>query len=133
MRTTKLIFFLILAACLVPVLGSAAQGGGTRVRAVLVIASKEKGPTDPKAAPYVGELRANLRYESFRYVGENSTTVPAGGKASLEVQGRRLELQSEGGGVFARIPGGGGGPLPTVFNVGGADKGGVYFLVVQAN
>ena len=32
------------------------------MRAVLVIASKEKGPTDPKAAPYVGELRANLRY-----------------------------------------------------------------------
>src|ERR1041385_8817460 len=123
MRTIKLILTLILVALIAPLVSHAAQGGGVTVRAILVIASKEKGPSDPQVAPYVGALGGNLRYESYRYGGEGTATVPAGGKASLNVQGRRLELQSEGGSVFVRVPGGGAAPVspggkPAVFNVG---------------
>src|SRR4051812_14801387 len=124
MRTIKLIFMLLLAALLTPLASHAAQGGGTTVRAILVIASKEKGGTDPKLRAYEGILRANLRYESFRFVGESSATVPPGGKANLNLQGKRLQLQSEGGGaVFVRVVDGPGNPVSpggpgTVFNVG---------------
>jgi hypothetical protein len=137
MRTIRLISMLLLAALIAPLASRAAQGGGTTVRAILVIASKEKGPSDPKVAPYIGELRSALRYESYRYGGEGETTVPAGGKASLSVGGRRLDLQSEGGGsVFVRAPGGGApvapGGKPAVINVGSGDKGEVYFVIAMA-
>jgi hypothetical protein len=137
MRTTKLIFTLLLAALFAPLASHAAQGGNITVRAIVVIASKEKGPSDPKVAPYVGDLRSNLRYESFRYGGESSATVPAGGKSSLNVGGRRLELQSEGGSVFVRAPAGGATVAPggknAVLRVDSNDKGEATFVVVTAN
>lgn len=136
MRTIKLIFTLLLVALVAPLATHAAQGGGTTVRAILLIASKEKGPSDPKAAPYVGALGA-LRYESYRYGGEGSASVPAGGKTTLNVQGHRLELQSEGGAVFVRVADGGAkvspGGKPAVFNVGAGGNGEVYLIVAMAN
>jgi hypothetical protein len=137
MRTIKFIFTLLLIAFVVPLASRAAQGGGTTVRAILVIASTEKGPSDPKLAPYVGELRGALRYESYRYGGESSATVPAGGKTSLTVGGRRVELQSEAGGsVFVRAPDGGAavspGGKPAVINVGGGSKNEAYFILAMA-
>jgi hypothetical protein len=122
MRTIKLILTLLAVALVAPLAG-AAEGKGTTVRAILIVGSKEKGPSDRRLAPYEGNLRANLRYESYRFVDERSATVPPGGKASIEVGGRRVDLQNEGNAVFVRVGGGGhtvapGGP-PTVITAGG--------------
>lgn len=136
MRTIK--FLLLLVALVAPFASQAAQArGGATVRAILVTASREKGGTDRRLAPYEAILKNTLRYESYQFVGENSTTVPNGGKASLNVQGAHLELQSEGGTIFVRGGKGGasispGGP-GAVISMGGAENGGMRAIIVVAN
>lgn len=68
-------------------ISSWAAGGGVSVRAIAFIASHQSGKTDQRLAPYEGVLRSNLRFESFRYAGESSTSVSTGGTASLSVPG----------------------------------------------
>jgi hypothetical protein len=138
MRTIKFIFTLLLVALVVPLASRAAQGGGTTVRAILVIASKEKGAPDPRLSAYESYLRSALRFESYRFVRESSKSVPAGGRATLNLQGNNIELESRpGGGVFVTngdtrkgiSPGGPG----VVFLAGSAGgKGEVYGIIVLA-
>jgi len=95
--------FIILAALFaaVPALLSAA-GGATSVRAIMIVASNEKGGSDPKLAPYEANLRRILRFESYRAVAEGSAAVPSGGEASVTLtRGHRIELKSEGGAIRA--------------------------------
>src|SRR4051812_13125148 len=112
--------------------GRAAQGHATSVRAILIIASKEPGRTDPRLAAYEGILRSNLRFESFRYVSEGSTTVGPGEHKTLSVQGNSVEVANEGGTVVASR-GGRGLPVPIVLLGGSAGgKGDVYGIIVVA-
>ena len=100
----KTIRFLVFAALLtaVPAILSAAGGGATSVHAIMLVASNEKGGTDPKLAPYEANLRRILRFESYRTVAEGSAAVPAGGGASVTLtRGHRIELKSEGGAIRA--------------------------------
>src|SRR6476659_10177383 len=95
MRTIKLILTVVLAALAVPAAlqaaaprgpeGRGAAGQAATVNAILIVASKQPGRTDPRLAAYEGILRDNLRFESFRYVGEGSATVPAGGRGSISL------------------------------------------------
>lgn len=99
-----------------------AEGRTTTVRAILISVSKERGATDRQLAPYESILRSYFPSESFHYLAESSASVPAGGKASLTVQGQRLDLQAEDRTVFVRTGKGGvslspGGP-GAVFVVG---------------
>src|SRR5881394_2600311 len=99
----KTIRFLICAALLtaLPAMLSAA-GGATSVHAIMIVASNEKGASDPKLAPYEANLRRILRFESYRAVAEGSASVPAGGDASVALtRGHRIELKSEGGAIRA--------------------------------
>ena len=106
---------------------SMAAGSATSVRAISFVASQEKGPSDSRLAAYEGVLRSRLRFESFRYVGESSTSVPSGGRATLSVPSGRIELEAdqEGnvkahrGGTVVSVSRG----RPTVF-VGGSGGGG---------
>ncbi|MEO6568960.1 MAG: hypothetical protein ABIO94_09385 [Opitutaceae bacterium] len=102
----RIIQFMFLAALLIAPSGGAraAEGGGSaRVRALLVIASKEKGEVDARLSAYEPNLRQILRFESYRLAGEGSANVPSPGKGSLNLgQGHSLVLESqksEGGGV----------------------------------
>jgi hypothetical protein len=113
-------------------LTSQAAGGTISVRGISFSASPEKGPTDPRLAPYEANLRANLRFESFRYLGESAATVTPGGKASLGLpSGGRVELSADkSGNVMAQwrgraVPVAPGNPA--VF----LDRGGGIIVLVQ--
>lgn len=135
MRITQLVLTGLLFV-LAPFTGFAA-GGAISVRAISFVASNERGATDPRLAPYESILRSNLRYESFKYVGESSATVAPGGKASLSAQGAgHIELQADAGGnvrvqrggtVVTVSPG-----RPAVF-MGGGGKGGASGVIVMTN
>lgn len=100
----KTIRFLIAAALLaaLPAALTAASGGATSVHAIMIVASNEKGGTDPKLAPYEANLRRILRFESYRAVAEGSASVAAGGDAAVSLtRGHRIELKSERGAIRA--------------------------------
>jgi hypothetical protein len=100
----KTIRFVLLAALLasVPARLFAAGGAGTRVHAIMIVASNEKGKSDPKLAPYEANLKRILRFESYRAVAEGSAVVAGGGDATVTLtRGHRIELKSEGGAIRA--------------------------------
>lgn len=85
----------------------AAEGGSARVRALLVIASNEKGEADARLSAYEPNLRQILRFESYRLAGEGSATLASPGKGSLNLgQGHSLALESQksdSGGVRLQV------------------------------
>lgn len=72
----------------------AAQPDSTSVRAILVVASNAEGESDSRLAPFEPTLRRILRFQSYRYLGEDSVTVTTTGSINLG-QGHRLELEHE--------------------------------------
>lgn len=97
MRTLSLLFVLCFAAGLLPSPARAAEGAS--IQAILIIASNAKREADPKLARYEATLRRNLPFESFRYAGEGSASVPEGRSTSLALgRGHSLELEAERGG-----------------------------------
>jgi len=66
------------------------------VQAILIIASKDPGQTDRRLAPYEGNLRKNLRFESFKFVSEGSAglDVPGEGRIGLG-RGQDVSLEAE--------------------------------------
>jgi hypothetical protein len=136
---TRLVLAVLLTALVGTGLLRAAEKRGATVRAILIVASKERGPADPKLAPYEGILRNNLRFESYRYVGEGTATVAPGGKAAISLpQNNRLELVSEPdgtimvrrGGAMAAVSPGGPGAVLLVGSAG--SKGEVYGIIAVA-
>lgn len=100
----KTIRFVLAAALFAaaPALLLAASGGGTRVHAIMIVASNDKGKLDPKLAPYEANLRRILRFESYRAVAEGSAVVARAGEATVTLtRGHRVELKGEGGAVRA--------------------------------
>jgi hypothetical protein len=113
-------------------LAAQAAGGTVSVRGISFSASQEKGPTDPRLAPYEANLRANLRFESFHYVGESSTSVSPGGRASLALpSGGRVDLTADKSGSVTAQWRGRAVPVapgtPAVF----LDRGGGIIVLVQ--
>lgn len=111
MNTIRLCFTLIVLALAGSIAVSAAEANRATINAILVIASNERGATDPKLAPYEANLKRTLRYESFRFAGEGSASVAAGGSAVVSLpNNNRLEVQaerSEGRGVRLKVRYGG--------------------------
>ncbi|MEO7414457.1 MAG: hypothetical protein ABIZ81_13980 [Opitutaceae bacterium] len=105
MRIIQFILLAILA--IAPGATFAADGGSTRVRALLVIASNEKGQSDARLSAYEPNLRGILRFESYRLAGEGTTSVASPGKGSLNLgQGHSLTLEnqkSNGGGIRLQV------------------------------
>ena len=87
---------LLLAGLLLTPVAWAANGSGTSVQAVLIMASNNKSPADPRLAPYEAELQRNFPESSFRLAGEGSTKVTGNTPAKIELgQGHRVEFDSE--------------------------------------
>jgi hypothetical protein len=100
MKTTRLKFvrFIFLAALLMGVRAplAAADGGHANVRAILVLASNQKGASDERLAAYEPTLRRILRFESYKLAGEGAATLAGAGKTIVKLgRGHALELQSE--------------------------------------
>jgi hypothetical protein len=79
----------------------------TRVHALLVIASGQKGQSDARLSAYEPTLRRVLRFESYTLAGEASANMPSLGKSSVSLgRGHSLTLESqkaEVGGVRLQI------------------------------
>ena len=89
----KLLKILALAAlvAVAPAIAAAAD-----VRAILVLASNQKGASDPRLAAYEPTLRRILRFESYKLAGEGSAGIAAPGKAAVTLGGgHTLELEAE--------------------------------------
>lgn len=92
------IIALVFVAALSLIFGArpAVAADGASVDAILIIASTQKGNSDPRLAKYEATLRGNLPFESFRFAGEGAATVSAGGRSTLTLgRGHRLELEGE--------------------------------------
>jgi hypothetical protein len=93
----KIIFRLTLAfslfGLLLPALRAADRAS---VQGILIIASNEPGKTDRRLASYEPTLRRILRFESYQYAGDDSTSldIPANGRLSLG-HGHDLQLTTE--------------------------------------
>jgi hypothetical protein len=105
MRIIQLMFLAVLF--IVPHGGAAAEGGQTRVRALLVLASNQKGESDARLSAYAPNLRRVLRFETYRLAGEATANLSSPGKGSLSLgRGHSLNLETQkadGGGVRLQV------------------------------
>lgn len=85
----------LLLAAFATLLGSA-RAERAALQGILITASNEAGQTDRRLAPYEPTLRRILRFESYHFVGDDSTSleVPASGTLSLG-DGHELEIATE--------------------------------------
>lgn len=92
MKTIRLILLLASLASLCAV----ARADSANLRGILISASNESGQTDRRLAPYEPTLRRILRFESYRFLGDDSTSleVPAQGTLSIG-DGHELEVSTE--------------------------------------
>lgn len=93
MKTIRL--FLLLAA--LAGLGAAARtADSANIRGILISASNESGETDRRLAPYEPTLRRILRFESYRFLGDDSASLEVPAKGSLSIgDGHELEVSTE--------------------------------------
>lgn len=62
----------------------------------MIVASKQKGETDRRLAPYEPTLRRILRFESYRFLSEDTGAIAVPGKGVLSLgSGHQLELETE--------------------------------------
>lgn len=92
MKTTRLILLLAALAGLCAV----ARADSANIRGILISASNESGETDRRLAQYEPTLRRILRFEGYRFLGDDNTSleVPAQGSLSLG-NGHELEVSTE--------------------------------------
>jgi len=94
----RLISFLF-ALCALAAAATSTKAMAGELSALLVTASKTPGPSDPRLEPYENTLRRILRFESFRLVGEGSTSLSSPGKGKISLGGgHQLQLDAAGGG-----------------------------------
>ncbi len=96
MKTIRLILLLASLAGLAAFAGAAEP---VTVRGILISASNEPGESDPRLAAYVSNLKRMLRFESFRFLGDDSASlaVPATGELSFGGQSVQLAAESTDG------------------------------------
>ena len=102
MKKIQFILALLAGAFLAPSAALAAEG--VSIRAILIRATNEKRPSDPRLKQYEAELQRNLVFSSFRFVNEATGAVPTRGKATLQLGGgHRVELENEKGALRATM------------------------------
>ncbi len=105
----KIISLLFLAALLAVTRTAtlAADGAHANVRALLVLASNQRGASDSRLADYEPTLRRILRFESYKLAGEGSAALATGAKSTVRLaRGHVLELEmdkSEGKAVRVKV------------------------------
>jgi len=103
----RIIHFILLGLLLIAPHSGIAAGGATHVRALLVVASNQKGESDARLSSYEPKLRSILRFESYRLAGEGSANLDSPGRASINLtRGHSLTLEnqkSDGGGVRLQV------------------------------
>ncbi len=92
MKTIRLILLLASLAGLCAV----ARADSASIRGILISASNESGETDRRLAQYEPTLRRILRFESYRFLGDDSTRLEVPAQGSLSIgDGHELEVSTE--------------------------------------
>ena len=74
------------------------------LRAVLITASTQPGPTDNRLATYETTLKRVLRFNSYTFQGSDSADLPQKGAASLMIgQGHELAVETSDNPLSVRI------------------------------
>jgi hypothetical protein len=105
MKIIQLTLALLVAAIALPQ-GVQAAAEAASVRAVLITATNQKAPADPRLAPYEAELQRNIPLSSFRFVSDGSATVSGPGRASISLaRGHRVDVEGNKGptGIKLRV------------------------------
>jgi hypothetical protein len=93
MKTPRFIF-----AALIAFIGLAlparAATPSTSVHAILIAASKEKGPADKRLAAYEAELQRNFPESTFRLVSESNATATGSTPANFKFGGDTLGVEA---------------------------------------
>lgn len=104
MKTIRLILFL---ASLCGLLSPARAADRANIQGILISASNERGETDGRLAAYEPTLRRILRFESFRFLGDDSVSLAAAEHGRLSLgNGHQLEVeadQADGKGIQVRV------------------------------
>lgn len=104
MKTIRLALLLAVFAGLFAVAQAADRA---RIQGILISASNDQGKTDQRLAAYEPTLKRILRFESYRFLGDDSTAlaVPASGQLSIG-DGHQLEVTTESAdakGIHVRV------------------------------
>ena len=92
MKTIRLILLLASLAGLC----AAARADSASIRGILISASNESGQTDRRLAQFEPTLRRILRFESYRFLGDDSTSLEVPAQGSLSIgDGHELEVSTE--------------------------------------
>ncbi len=96
MKTNRPLFSLFLFALAVTLAPIAHAAEHARIQGLLISASSDRGETDRRLSAYEPTLRRILRFESYRFLGDDSASldVPATGHLALG-EGNELEIQTE--------------------------------------
>jgi hypothetical protein len=107
MKTQRLVLALLALAALCCFASTSRAAPHTQVQGILLAASNERGPIDPRLAAYEPTLRRILRFESYRFLGEDSAAFGAEEKGRLSIgHGQQLEIETErhdGQGIHVRV------------------------------
>lgn len=104
MKTIRLIF---LFAALAGLFCAAHAADRARIQGILISASNDQGKTDQRLSAYEPTLKRILRFESYRFLGDDSASlaVPASGQLSIG-DGHQLAVTTEnadGKGIHVRV------------------------------
>ena len=96
MKTPRIILSLILLVAVGCLVTTGRAADRANVQGILISASNEPGQTDRRLAPFEPTLRRILRFESYRFLGEDSATLSVPEKGDLSLgDGHRLEITTE--------------------------------------
>jgi hypothetical protein len=96
MKTTRLILSLLLLTCTLGITPITKAAEHTAVQGILISASNDKGETDRRLAQYEPTLRRILRFESYRFLGDDNASLGVSEKGHLSLgEGHELEIETE--------------------------------------
>ena len=96
MKTTRLILSLLLLAFTLSHALVTQAAEHTAIQGILISASNDKGETDRRLSQYEPTLRRILRFESYRFLGDDNTSLGASQKGHLSLgEGHELEIETE--------------------------------------
>lgn len=107
MKTHRLLLSLVMFAAALGFASFARAEGRASVEGILITASNEQGQTDGRLAPYEPTLKRILRFESYRFIGDGSTSLAVPGEGSFSIgNGHELEItaeKSDGKAIHAKV------------------------------
>lgn len=103
----KTILRLTLLLAVLTGLAASVRAAEASIQGILITASNEPGKTDGRLAQYEPTLRRILRFESYHYVGGDSTRLDVPATGSLSVgEGHQLQVtteQSDGKSIHVKV------------------------------